>query len=149
MKIARYSEQGHSPRLGALIGTDRVMDLESSARAYLAGRGVVRAAAIAAALFPHDSTREYLEGGSATQDVLRGMMDGAKTGAFQPVTHALASVRLCAPIADPGKFICIGLNYKDHAAETNNPAPKEPPVFPKWSNAILDPGEPILRPRGD
>ena len=58
-------------------------------------------------------------------------------------------MRLHAPIADPGKFICIGLNYKDHAAETNNPAPKEPPVFPKWNNAIQDPGEPILRPRGE
>ena len=58
-------------------------------------------------------------------------------------------MRLHAPIADPGKFICIGLNYKDHAAETGNPAPKEPPIFPKWNNTILDPGEPILRPRGE
>jgi 2-keto-4-pentenoate hydratase/2-oxohepta-3-ene-1,7-dioic acid hydratase in catechol pathway len=58
-------------------------------------------------------------------------------------------VRLHAPINDPGKFICIGLNYKDHAAETGNPAPKEPPIFPKWNTAILDPDEPILRPRGE
>jgi 2-keto-4-pentenoate hydratase/2-oxohepta-3-ene-1,7-dioic acid hydratase in catechol pathway len=58
-------------------------------------------------------------------------------------------VRLHAPIHDPGKFICIGLNYTDHAEETGNPAPKEPPIFPKWSTAILDPGEPILRPRGE
>jgi 2-keto-4-pentenoate hydratase/2-oxohepta-3-ene-1,7-dioic acid hydratase in catechol pathway len=57
-------------------------------------------------------------------------------------------VRLHAPIADPGKFICIGLNYRDHAEETNNPIPKEPPIFPKWSTAIVDPGEPVLRPRG-
>src|SRR5256886_6414303 len=59
-----------------------------------------------------------------------------------------ASARLHAPIADPGKFICIGLNYSDHAAETGNPIPKEPPIFAKWNNAIIDPGEPILRPRG-
>src|SRR4029079_13976544 len=32
---------------------------------------------------------------------------------------------------------------------TNNAPPKEPPVFPKWANAIRDPGEPILRPRGE
>jgi 2-keto-4-pentenoate hydratase/2-oxohepta-3-ene-1,7-dioic acid hydratase in catechol pathway len=81
--------------------------------------------------------------------MLAAMMDGARAGKFQPVAHALGSVRLHAPIADPGKFICIGLNYKDHAAETNNPAPKQPPVFPKWNNAIQDPGEPILRPRGE
>jgi len=56
--------------------------------------------------------------------------------------------RLHAPIADPGKFICIGLNYRDHAEETGNAIPKEPPIFAKWPNAIIDPGEPILRPRG-
>lgn len=149
MKIVRYSQNGHSPRLGCFLGEDRVMDLEASCRAHLAARGVVRAAAIAAALFPGDSTRAFLEGGVATQDALTAMLDGVKSGVFQPVAHPLASVRLHAPIADPGKFICIGLNYKDHAAETGNPAPKEPPIFPKWNNAILDPGEPILRPRGE
>lgn len=149
MKIVRYSQNGHSPRLGCFLGEDRVMDLEATCRAHLAARGVVRAAAIAAALFPGDSTRAFLEGGVATQDALTAILDNAKSGAFQPVAHPLASVRLHAPIADPGKFICIGLNYKDHAAETGNPAPKEPPIFPKWNNAILDPGEPILRPRGE
>ena len=69
-----------------------------------------------------------------------GLADGSGRG---------AAVRLHAPINDPGKFICIGLNYKDHAAETGSAIPKEPPVFPKWNNAILDPGEPILRPRGE
>ena len=149
MKIVRYSQNGHSPRLGCFLGEDRVMDLEATCRAHLAARGVVRAAAIAAALFPGDSTRAFLEGGVATQDALTAMLDSVKSGGFQPVAHPLASVRLHAPIADPGKFICIGLNYKDHAAETGNPAPKEPPIFPKWNNAILDPGEPILRPRGE
>ncbi len=149
MKIVRFSQNGHAPRLGCFLGQDRIADLEATATAYLAGRGVVRAATIAAALFPADSTRGFLEGGSASQEMLTAMMDAARAGKFQPVAHALGSVRLHAPIADPGKFICIGLNYKDHAAETNNAPPKEPPVFPKWANAIQDPGEPILRPRGE
>ena len=149
MKIVRYSQNGQTPRLGCFLGEDRVMDLEASYRAQLGARGVVRAAAIAAALFPGDSMRAFLEGGVATQDALVAMLDAVKAGNLQPVAHPLASVRLHAPIADPGKFICIGLNYKDHAAETGNPAPKEPPIFPKWNNAILDPGEPILRPRGE
>src|SRR5262249_37399856 len=131
------------------LGEDRVMDLEATCRAHLATRGVVRAAAISAALFPGDSTRGFLEGGVATQDALSTMLDGVKAGRLQPVAHPLGSVRLHAPIADPRKFICMGLNYKDHAAETGNAAPKEPPIFPKWSNALLDPGEPILRPRGE
>ena len=59
MKIVRYSHNGQSPRLGCFLGEDRVMDLEASCRAHLAARGVVRAAAIAAALFPGDSTRGF------------------------------------------------------------------------------------------
>jgi acylpyruvate hydrolase len=124
------------------------MDLAASAAAYLAGRGVTRAQAIADALFPQ-STREFLEGGVASQETLGTVLEAVKGGKLPGVTAPLSSVRLHAPIADPGKFICIGLNYTDHAAETNNPAPKQPPVFPKWANAILDPGEPVLRPRGE
>lgn len=148
MKIVRFSQNGHAPRLGCFMGEDRVVDLAASCAAYLAGRGVVRAGAIADALFPQ-STRGFLEGGVATQEMLAAMIEATKAGKFQPVAPPAGAVRLHAPIADPGKFICIGLNYKDHAAETGNPIPKEPPIFPKWANAILDPGEPILRPRGE
>jgi acylpyruvate hydrolase len=149
MKIVRYSQNGSAPRLGCLLGDDRVLDLEASAQAYLQAKGVVRAATIAAALFPSGSTRGFLEGGPATQDMLNSVMEAVNGGKLPPIAQRLGSVRLHAPIADPGKFICIGLNYKDHAEETGNPAPKEPPIFPKWNNAILDPGEPILRPRGE
>ena len=148
MKIVRFSQNGHSPRLGCYMGQDRVVDLEASCADWLSSKGVVRSAAIAAALFPQ-STRGFLEGGTATQEVLEAMVEATKAGKFQPVSHAANAVRLHAPINDPGKFICIGLNYKDHAAETGSAIPKEPPVFPKWNNAILDPGEPILRPRGE
>jgi len=148
MKIVRFSQNGHSPRLGCFLGQDRVADLEASCVSWLQAKGVVRAAAIAAALFPQ-STRGFLEGGSATQDMLGAMVEATKAGKFQPVSHPTNTVRLHAPINDPHKFICIGLNYRDHAEESGNPIPKEPPVFPKWNNAIQDPGEPILRPRGE
>jgi acylpyruvate hydrolase len=139
MKLVRFSTQGHAvPRLGLLQG-ERIADLTASLTASLARRGVVRAAEIAAALVP-SSTRQFLEGGSASRDAVAGITEW--------VTVDRASARLHAPIADPGKFICIGLNYSDHAAETNNPIPKEPPIFAKWNTSIIDPGEPILRPRG-
>ena len=138
MKLVRFSINGQSPRLGSLMG-DRIGDLQASLAATLAKRGVTRAPEIAAALVPQ-STRGFLEGGSATAEAIRDITDWVSVPA--------SSARLHAPIADPGKFICIGLNYSDHAAEANMPVPKEPPIFAKWSNAILDPGEPILRPRG-
>ena len=138
MKLVRFSTNGTAPRLG-ILRDDSVADLQQSVADTLARRGVVRATEIATVLVPA-STRAFLEGGVASQDAVAAISEW--------VTVPRASVRLHAPLADPGKFICLGLNYKDHAAETNNPIPKEPPIFPKWSNAILDPGEPVLRPRG-
>jgi 2-keto-4-pentenoate hydratase/2-oxohepta-3-ene-1,7-dioic acid hydratase in catechol pathway len=138
MKLVRFSTNGQSPRVGVLQG-DRIADLQASLAATLGRRGVVRAQDIAAALVPA-STRAFLEGGAATQDAVASITEW--------VTVPANSARLHAPIADPGKFICIGLNYRDHAEETGNAIPKEPPIFAKWPNAIIDPGEPILRPRG-
>ncbi|HXH81659.1 MAG TPA: fumarylacetoacetate hydrolase family protein [Candidatus Tectomicrobia bacterium] len=138
MKLVRFSTPGQPPRLGALQG-DRIADLQASVAASLGRRGVVRAGELAAALVPA-STRAFLEGGVASEEAVRAITEW--------VTVPASSARLHAPITDPGKFICIGLNYRDHAEETGNPIPKEPPIFAKWPNAILDPGEPILRPRG-
>jgi acylpyruvate hydrolase len=138
MKLVRFSTNGQSPRVGALRD-DGVADLQASLAASLARRGVTRSQDIATALIP-PSTRAVLEGGAATADAIASITEW--------VTVPRSSVRLHAPIADPGKFICIGLNYRDHAEEAGQPIPKEPPIFPKWTNAILDPGEPILRPRG-
>src|SRR5690242_18071542 len=51
-----------------------------------------------------------------------------------------------APVPRPGKLICIGLNYRDHAAESNMPIPKQPVVFSKFSTAVIAPGEPVVLP---
>ena len=138
MKLVRFSTNGQTPRLGVLQG-DRIADLQASVAASLTRRGVTRAAELAAALVPN-STRAFLEGGPLVEETVAGIKEW--------VTIPANSARLHAPITDPGKFICIGLNYRDHAEEANQPIPKEPPIFAKWSNAILDPNEPILRPRG-
>src|SRR5215213_7035863 len=46
----------------------------------------------------------------------------------------------------PGKIICIGLNYRDHAAESRMPIPEKPVVFSKFSTAVIAPGEPVVLP---
>lgn len=55
--------------------------------------------------------------------------------------------RWLPPIASPGKILCIGLNYRDHAAETNSPIPTEPIVFSKFSTAIVGPEDPVVLPK--
>lgn len=57
-------------------------------------------------------------------------------------------VRWGAPIARPGKVVCIGLNYSDHAAESGTPIPEEPIVFLKAANTVVGPFDDILIPRG-
>lgn len=51
-----------------------------------------------------------------------------------------------APVPRPGKLICIGLNYKDHAAESKMAIPERPVVFSKFSSAVIAPGEPVVLP---
>ena len=50
------------------------------------------------------------------------------------------------PIERPGKIVCIGLNYRDHAEEQGAALPSEPLLFAKWPNALVGPGDPIVIP---
>jgi 2,4-diketo-3-deoxy-L-fuconate hydrolase len=56
-------------------------------------------------------------------------------------------LRLGACVGEVGKFVCIGLNYADHAAETGAPIPKEPILFAKWTSAIVGPNDDVEIPR--
>ena len=56
--------------------------------------------------------------------------------------------RIGACVGQVGKFVCIGLNYADHAAESNMEVPKEPIIFNKWTSAICGPNDNIEIPRG-
>lgn len=55
--------------------------------------------------------------------------------------------RIASPIARPSKIICIGLNYSNHAKETNAPIPKEPIVFFKSTTALVGPNDNIMLPK--
>jgi len=78
--------------------------------------------------------------GTATR--LSGDLFSTLTDTGEPVTVA----RLLAPI-EPRDIFCIGLNYRKHAAEGNQPIPEHPVVFMKNSGAVQHPGEPIVLPR--
>jgi len=56
--------------------------------------------------------------------------------------------RMGCPVAGVGKFIAIGLNYADHAAESGAPIPKEPIVFMKATTCIQGPNDPVMLPKG-
>lgn len=74
----------------------------------------------------------------------------ARLRALDPSTlpRAPEGVRLGACVGRVGKMVCIGLNYADHAAESNLPVPSEPVVFNKWTSAIVGPNDDVHIPRG-
>jgi len=57
--------------------------------------------------------------------------------------HQEAEVERRAPVSDPQKVVCVGLNYRDHAEEGDNPIPDEPVLFSKFPTAVNGPGQPI------
>lgn len=60
----------------------------------------------------------------------------------------LAGQRVGAPVARPHQILCIGLNYRDHAAETGQEVPEEPIVFTKSPNTLVGPNDDVIIPRG-
>src|ERR1041385_3743934 len=57
-------------------------------------------------------------------------------------------VRLGPPVSRPSKIVCIGLNYRDHAAETKAQPPKEPVLFFKATTSLVGPNDPLMMPKG-
>lgn len=74
---------------------------------------------------------------------IEDFVENAPPGAALP----LADVRLLAPVPRPPKLICVGLNYRDHAAEARQEIPAVPTIFSKFSNVVIGPGEPIVLPK--
>lgn len=81
-------------------------------------------------------------------DTLASQLDALK--ALDPTTlpRVEGDPRIGAPVSGVGKIICVGLNYADHAAESNMALPKEPVLFMKATTAISGPNDPVFKPEG-
>jgi 2-keto-4-pentenoate hydratase/2-oxohepta-3-ene-1,7-dioic acid hydratase in catechol pathway len=121
MRLATI-QTGAGPRAAVLHGEDYV-DLHASDPALPA------------------SVRALLEAGP---EALRAA--ALAPGLTKVVAYRADQVQLLAPIPDPHKIVCLGLNYRDHAAEGGAPVPKEPILFSKYATALIGPGQPIVLP---
>jgi 2-keto-4-pentenoate hydratase/2-oxohepta-3-ene-1,7-dioic acid hydratase in catechol pathway len=82
---------------------------------------------------------------------LAGLVRGGLLGELEAAPGdgvALDSVKLLPPIGDPSKIICIGLNYRTHAAEAGIEAPDRPTFFGKFANALAASGDTVALPEG-
>jgi 2-keto-4-pentenoate hydratase/2-oxohepta-3-ene-1,7-dioic acid hydratase in catechol pathway len=110
------------PRPAALVG-DRYVDLVAADPALPANvRGLLADPAILAA---------------------------ARAAAARPGSASVQATeaKLHAPIHDPQKIVCVGLNYRDHAVESKMAIPREPVLFSKFPSALVGHGEPIVAPK--
>ena len=96
----------------------------------------------------------HLDASSVCRDIdsafwsqLPAIRDAVDAGDL-PAAELPANTRTGAPIARPGKIVCIGLNYLDHAAETGADIPAEPIIFMKAPNSVVGPYDEVLIPRG-
>jgi acylpyruvate hydrolase len=120
MRLLSY-ETGNGPTAGVLVG-DRIVPASALDAPGATVRGLLAA-------LDADGLRQLGERAAAAGESV-----------------ALGDVRLHAPIVDPQKIICIGLNYRDHAEETGQEIPKAPMWFAKFANSLIGSGEEIVLP---
>jgi 2,4-didehydro-3-deoxy-L-rhamnonate hydrolase len=118
MKLLRYGEAGRE-KPGLLDPQGVIRDLSQALGGDLGGDNL----------------------SPATLDRLRGLD-------VDSLPKVEGSPRLGACVARPCNFIAVGLNYADHAAESNMPIPKEPILFTKTPNCIVGPNDDVMLPRG-
>lgn len=102
----------------------------------------------------HDNVISVAAAGYASMlDVIRGGGEALRRigevlrGPEREAVHPLLSVQILAPIPRPPKVICVGLNYRDHAIESNMQIPDRPTIFNKFPQTVIGPEEPIVLPK--
>jgi len=90
----------------------------------------------------YGSDAEFFAGGAKALEAARTL--ATQAGAEQV---RLEDVRLMAPVLRPGKILCVGLNYRDHAIESKMAIPEVPTIFLKLPNAVTGPDSEIILPR--
>jgi acylpyruvate hydrolase len=120
MRLLTFDDGG-GPRAGVLVGQEVIAlaDLDAPAQSV---RGVLSALESA------------------------GLAELGQRAASAPKRMALTGVHLLAPVPDPEKVICLGLNYRDHAAESGQEIPNAPMWFAKFANSLIGSGRDIVLP---
>jgi len=152
MRLVTYQHEGQS-RSGVLLD-EQVVDLNRAYRAMLQPAGNEDELAVADARVPTDMIG-LLRGGEsslkaaqeATTFVRNRLEENDKTLNRQGIVYAIDDVTLLPPVLHPGKIICLGLNYRDHAAEAGMAVPEYPVLFHKVAASLIGHNQPIVVPR--
>jgi len=139
VRLVAFSLRSSDPRPGALLeGGKLVLDLASPAAALPQPRAHNDAFDLAGPFLRE--ARSLVARCAEKKELERLRAAGA--------VLERSAVTLHAPVPRPGKILCIGLNYRDHAAESNSALPERPLLFSKFPTCTLAPGGTIRVPRG-
>jgi len=139
-------EEKVTPRVGALIaGGKAILDLQATLDGH--GKG---------GWLPPYTSSEWWNIDGSLWSLVRSACEVAMGADEKTVAQwmkagrvvALEDARLTAPVPRPGKLICIGLNYRDHALEQGAEIPSSPIVFSKFATSVVGPEDPVVIPAG-
>jgi 2-keto-4-pentenoate hydratase/2-oxohepta-3-ene-1,7-dioic acid hydratase in catechol pathway len=148
VKLLRVGPAG-AERPALLADGGRLLDLSGITpdidAAFLAGDGTERVrAAAGSGLLPELDSGAVSGSGSGARP---GAGSGAGSDGAAGAVPGATGLRVGAPVARPGKVVCIGLNYRDHARETGAEIPMRPVVFMKDPGTVVGPHDRVLIPR--
>lgn len=132
MKVVVFTAKNASPsderryRIGLLVHSDKIAEFTPSLTGVHA--------------------TELLEFYGLDTDWIEGAKDAIEDGLLQLID--IGDVKIAAPVPRPGKIICIGLNYRNHAIESGMEIPKSPIIFSKFQTCVIGPDDPIRLPVG-
>ena len=95
---------------------------------------------------PSLSMMDLVERGLGFIKEIESKLESLSNSADEEVVFGLDDIVLKAPLPNPGKVVCVGLNYMDHCREQNVEPPKTPLIFSKWSSCVVGPEENIILP---
>ncbi len=130
-------------RVGALLSGEYILDF---ARALADTQAGIYASSPANPLAWFDLDDVWLKQARRAYDEVSAKSEGLEGARGKGLLVECSRVRLLAPVPRPGKLICIGLNYRDHAAESKMKIPERPVVFSKFTTSVVAPGEPVMLP---
>jgi acylpyruvate hydrolase len=152
MRLVTYHREGQA-RTGAQID-GQIIDLNRAYRAMLRDGSNDEELAVADARVPTDMIG-LLQGGETSLRAARDALAfigsqfeaGNRVGRLDGIVFACDQISLLSPVLRPGKVICLGLNYRDHAAEAGMAVPDYPILFHKVAGSLIGHNQSIIVPR--
>jgi acylpyruvate hydrolase len=140
MKLVSYRKGENTPfRIGTMVDEKKVMDLEDALRQMEMANG-----GEGTENFPADPNAFFLAGPD-TLELAKQAVDFVERTHVEPLEFDKEEVEWGSPISRPGKIICVGKNYAEHAAEMKSDVPDYPVLFAKFANALIGPEDAIKK----